>query len=531
MKHLLLATVILLTTTVRRAEAAATPTPLTPDCRYLFVVDTSLSMSRLQDQVTSALQRMITTGLDGQMSPGEVFTIWTFNESVHQRDYPLNSWRPELNQSMGDRVRQYMQSQRFRREPNMRALLNALNQARQICPRIAIFFISNGQEVLVGTPFDRNINISYGRRFAELRAARVPFLTTLVCQDGRFAAWAVAAANEPIAIPPGPDGNLIVGRPKQRAPMGPTPVMTTNRPATPAQISNGETKTAAPVTPAVTNQALPTPSNTRPGVITLPGPPPTPRKVVELTPKPRSPDAPRIVKPTDIAPTPRKPNPVFRKTNAPQTNTNPAHVAKASSRPRSAVTMTVKSAKRPPPQPVTANTTTPSPAFQETNTVATPPSKTSPAPVAIAKPEPEVVIQVVTQIVMVPLPSLSPEKPTPTPPAAPPVETPKPEPKPASTMVTNSSTVAAVAKNPETNAPAPTAASPSTNAAATIPPVAEATGVAALFGSNAQNMTAWLFLAGGVLALLITIACFRRLMTRSGETSMISQSMERRDNG
>ena len=35
----------------------------------------------------------------------------------------------------------------------------------------------------------------------------------------------------------------------------------------------------------------------------------------------------------------------------------------------------------------------------------------------------------------------------------------------------------------------------------------------------------------GIAYALIAIACFRRLVTRSGESSMISQSMERRDNG
>ncbi|MGB0579888.1 MAG: hypothetical protein ACPGVU_09330, partial [Limisphaerales bacterium] len=345
MKHLLLTIVILLTATVRPAEAATTPTPLTPDCRYLFVVDTSFSMQRLQGQITASLQRMVMTGLDGQMSPGEVFTIWTFNESVYQRDYPLNSWRPELNQSMGNRVRQYMQSQRFQRKPNMRALLNALNQARQICPRIAIFLISDGEEVLVGTPFDRNVNVSYGRRFAELRASRVPFLTTLVCQDGEFVSWGVAAANEPVTIPHGPDGNLIVGRPKHAGPIGPTPVMTTTPAPLPivTQVSNATPKSAVPVTPISTNQpvAKKSPNPSRPGVITMPGPPPTARKVVELTPKQNDPNEPRVVKPTDIAPAPKRTSPVFRKTN---------EVAKAvvPPRPRSSATLTVKSANRPP---------------------------------------------------------------------------------------------------------------------------------------------------------------------------------------
>ncbi|MGB0581420.1 MAG: hypothetical protein ACPGVU_17110, partial [Limisphaerales bacterium] len=153
-----------------------------------------------------------------------------------------------------------------------------------------------------------------------------------------------------------------------------------------------------------------------------------------------------------------------------------------------------------------------------------------------ASPEPEVVIQVITQFVNAPRPSFATEKATPTP--APIVEEKKTEPAPAvvKTILTPAVTSTIVAETPTPNTP--NAALAETNSAAATPPPTpttvanEANNGATPLGPNRQNMTAWLFLAGGILTLLVGIAAIRRLIsTRPGETSMISQSLERRDNG
>ena len=93
MKGVLLAVVALLM--AFQSRAATPPTPLTPDCRYLFIVDTSLSMARLQEGVNNAMYRMVATGLGGQMVPGEVFTIWTFNEEMHNSGSFLSTRGPK----------------------------------------------------------------------------------------------------------------------------------------------------------------------------------------------------------------------------------------------------------------------------------------------------------------------------------------------------------------------------------------------------------------------------------------------------
>ena len=530
-----------------QTRAADPPPPLTPDCRYLFIVDTSISMARLQAQSAGALQRMVSTGLDGQMAPGEVFTIWTFNDEVQQREYPLNSWTPELNQSMGNRVLQFMQVQRYRRTANMRALINAVYQAKRSCPRLAVFLISNGQEVLVGTPFDRNINVGYGRRFEELRAAKVPFLTTLLCQNGDFVAWSVGAANEPVRLPRGVNGEVVVGRNASPDRAGSIPVVSSSSTAVPAMkaaptaVAPLVPKQATPVAAVRTNRAG-LPRSMRPPIITIQGGPEPERKIIDVSSASNRPAKPLVVKPTEIAPKAKIKieKTVFRKTNevakpvvieGPKAVVTTPEIGMA--KPTPPATNRVAVAK-PPVKPIPATAT---PAPEPTKPVVVAP-ETVPAvkpavvktkPPVVVPPEPKVVIQVVTQVVMVPVPSIpsatvkpapavvvaertvpTPEPEKVEPPRPSPVPAVSPTPEPVAAVVPAVTNTAAVAETPPTGPP---------------PPPASGLG----FGV-AQNMMAWVYLGLGIVVLLIAIGCIRKLANRPIEASMISQSMERRDN-
>lgn len=416
MRRLFLAIFVLLT--ALRLPAAVTPAaPLTPDCRYLFVIDTSLSMTRLQESISTSVSQMIATGLDGQMKPGEVFTIWTFNEDVQQHEFPLTSWSPERSQAMGRRVGEFLRSRRFRRNSNMRTLINAIYQAKRICPRLAVFLITNGEEVLVGTPFDRNINVSYGRRFEELRSARVPFITTLLCQNSEFVSWATQAANEPFDLPAGPDGKPVVGRQRQPLTSKPAPVPPDARtPPVLGPVANTlklqdppparKQPTKPPVEPVAPPKAKPEPTKRAPAK-------PPKREVVELTPTP-DPDAPRVVKPTDVSPAPKRklPKLPFTKESTAKTTNAPPPAPKLKPKPQPEPKPKSKPVKpAPQPEPVAD----PPVAIDEVKTNTVTPLATAPTTNAPAvKPPAQKTVKVVTTN-QPPKPKPAAPKPTPTP--------------------------------------------------------------------------------------------------------------------
>ena len=612
-----MAILCLLSVRLPAAELMTPAVPLTPDCKYLIIVDTSLSMSRMAETTARSLHQMVSSGLYGQMKEGEVFTIWTFNESIQQREFPLNAWKPELKQSLGNRVLQFMASQRYRRSQNMHALMNALTRARGICPNLAVLLVTDGSQAIVGTPFDRTINNAYGWRADELKAAKVPFLTVLMSEKGKFVGSTVHAANEPLELPLGPGGRRIVGKsrsaqkpvPAPVIPQAPRPITTatltpkrnTNSmrivqtlPRPPAQTNtppatqrtNFPASTprtvAQPVKriepPPATNVAkiTPTPKTNTVSRMNAPPRPRVDRKVIELAPKPEP--KPKVVNATDIQPRAKRTLPVRRKEpeynkNNPSnrvagaTNTISTNVIAAASNPpatdkiaKATAPTPASNTNAPPVAPIPSTTiaapkptnlvSTPNPASVVRTAFSAPPSTNASQPIQI---------QIITQIVNVPVPQVVVEKTEPKPtavanattntPAAKRVQTPAPAPATATIPQANAQPivvandppppasepvqVAALTKksqNPAHTPSAPAEASPESTPKSRAPVSRPSTtpSSAALAVASEPRLPNWFYLGVALSVLGIAIYCSRKLVQRPGDPSLISQSMEER---
>ena len=187
------------------SAAAATVT------RYLFVVDTSASMSRYAGSTYRALEQFIDTGLQGQMRAGEAFDVWCFNDQVFANRLTPFVWDPPLHQALANTAIKGVKAQRFERTARFDRLLVALNQTARTADPLTIVLFTDGTELIKGTPFDAAVNDIYQKYRKELRRSRKPFVTTVVMQQGQFVAYTVNSAGLPIAfdelaryLPPAP---------------------------------------------------------------------------------------------------------------------------------------------------------------------------------------------------------------------------------------------------------------------------------------------------------------------------------------
>ena len=175
-----------------------------PNVRYLFIIDNSSAMSRLAVNTQATVFEMVSSGFYGQAHAGEIFGVWTFNDTVDQRALPLQTWLPELNNAIATRTAKFVQGLQYRRAPRLDRAVADMLDAIKLCDSLVVFIISDGADVVVGTPFDRPINITYGHRQDELRKAKRPFVTTFVSSRGEIVDWSVTAGGEKIVIPLGP---------------------------------------------------------------------------------------------------------------------------------------------------------------------------------------------------------------------------------------------------------------------------------------------------------------------------------------
>lgn len=496
------------------------PSPITPDCRYLFVVDMSSAMQRSADGLYRTTHRLVASGLGGRMREGEVFTVWTYADTVLTREFPLNAWTPDLNIALANRTYEFLAQQKFRGKSNLRPVFAELSQALAIATNLTVILISDGTDVIVGTPFDRAINVTYGKRASEMRASRMPFITSLVTQRGEFTHWAVRGGLEDIGLPvpekPALPAPLLAQPPAVVTP-APTPIVSTPKPVTPTNTPPPVVAVTPPPKPAPASLPPTKPVET-PKVVTKATPPaatstnasaakppetvapkPPPASVPISTPAPKAvtnavaitPPAPKL---TPLSPPqvtkPPEPTPVVataKKTEpGPSTTPAPKKPDPNLPLPAPAPKQEAKAAAPPPPKPVIETPKTPASTTKPAVTLA--PSST-PAPPA-SQP---VVLKSKEELVMQPIPSLTPpplrqpksaidasnalakvellrpSTSTSAPPAKP-LEARVIEPKPAPPKTTN--TTVAVTKRtppPATNAPVVKAATNTTAVAATTP--------------------------------------------------------------
>ncbi len=390
------------------------PSPITPDCRCLFVVDTSSTMQRYADGLYRTTHRLVANGLGGRMQEGDIFTVWTYADTVLTREFPLNAWTPDLNIALANRAYEFLAKQKFRGKSNLRPVFAELGQALAIATNLTIVLISDGTDVIVGTPFDRAINVTYGKRASEMRTARMPFITSLVTQRGEFTHWAVRGGLEDIGLPlPEKPAVPVPLLAQQPAVVTPTP----NPTLPPIPVV-----TAPPsLLPAVSTPKPAVPTNPPPAMVatapapTLPKPAPVPKPVEtpSVVTKPAPPDAAGTNRtaarpPETPAPKATPTTPAPAPAPAPKTATNavatttpvPPPVIPKPSESSSAVAATkkVESVPTVPPQKPDANLLAPA-SKQEAKAASAPspkpvvetPKAPAPAPQPVAKAKEELV--------------------------------------------------------------------------------------------------------------------------------------------
>ena len=409
------------------------PSPITADCRYLFVVDTSVTMQRYADGLYRTAHRHIATGLGGRMQEGDVFTVWTYADAVLTREFPLNAWTAELNIALANRTYEYLATRKFAGKSNLRPVFAELGQALAISTNLTVILISDGTDVVVGTPFDRPINVTYGKRASELRTAKMPFVTALVTQRGEFTHWSVRGGLEDINLPM-PVRNpfplpVLAEVPPQPAP-APVPIAS---PPTPPVVVTPAPK---PVTTNVVAAAVIRPP--APAVVTPPPVTATAPQTNSPPPKP-APAAPVPVPVVVSAPSPKAPAPASTRPPLVTLNTNRLPVPVPA----------VKLSDVPPPKPAPAAPPTPK---TVTNTVAavSPVPKAPVPPAPVKPPEPALappLINPVPKSAPTPLPA-APKPPAPSAPV-PAKSTPPPAPPTPPVLVANAPKVAAVSPPPK----------------------------------------------------------------------------------
>jgi hypothetical protein len=189
------------------------------EARFLFVVDTSSSMKSLDPATRQTVFDLIFSGIDGYMRTGDTFGLWTFAEEVGAGKFPMQVWNSEKPMEGANRAATFVRGQEYKGENRMEELMQRLSAVIRTVGDVNVLLISDGEERMEGTGVDGEINGAYAQRAKERKAARKPFVTTLVAEGGRIVSGTVTLPGETIPLPPRPQAQKGSA---QRVPSGTT---------------------------------------------------------------------------------------------------------------------------------------------------------------------------------------------------------------------------------------------------------------------------------------------------------------------
>ncbi|WP_040550757.1 hypothetical protein [Pedosphaera parvula] len=180
---------------------SSSPRPRANSNRFLLAVDAAAPMKKQAPVVEEAINQILLSRASGQLYRGDTLGVWTFDTELHTGSFPLQVWTPEDEKAIATHVTEFLKKQRYGKQSRFDALLPSVEELVKQSDIITIIIISDGQNQMQGTPFDREINKSYQQILREMGNEQMPIVTVLQAQGGKFIKYNTTALPWPVIIP------------------------------------------------------------------------------------------------------------------------------------------------------------------------------------------------------------------------------------------------------------------------------------------------------------------------------------------
>lgn len=169
--------------------------------RYLLILETSHTMRGRADGVRIAVQDLLMSSMGGQLQPGDTLGFWTYNDELHAGQFPMQVWAPQTKSAVVARALAFLTKQTYEKQAALEKVLPAMDRLIKSSEFITVILISSGQQPMIGTPFDKQINDLQKRWTPEEQKAHRPFVTVLRAKRGTITGFSVTPAPWPVEFP------------------------------------------------------------------------------------------------------------------------------------------------------------------------------------------------------------------------------------------------------------------------------------------------------------------------------------------
>lgn len=170
--------------------------------RFLVAVDTSFSTSKRFEAIRNIVTDLVVSGFGAQIRTGERFEIWAFSERVHK--LAIFDWKEDSGKEAVRPVEMALSRQRTRGLTDFRLLSEAVSAVARTSPVFTFILVTDGEDELVGTPYDARVNRAFAERFKVLKRDRQPFVVVMLAENGAWTRCAISSGGLHIELPAPP---------------------------------------------------------------------------------------------------------------------------------------------------------------------------------------------------------------------------------------------------------------------------------------------------------------------------------------
>src|ERR1043166_3762491 len=214
--------------------------------RYLFIVETSHTMSRRSDGVLKTVANLLHTGMNGQIRALDSIGVWTYNQELYAGRLPLQRWSSTEQREVGAAILKFLKDQKYEKQSVFYSVRPAFDKLVKDSESITLILVSSGEEAITGTPFDDQINQLYKTWREEQEKTRMPFVTVLRAKRGAIVGYSVTPSPWQVEIPACPTEPVVKAPlpappPKVQPPTLPPLIVTGKKPKPNELASSPET--------------------------------------------------------------------------------------------------------------------------------------------------------------------------------------------------------------------------------------------------------------------------------------------------
>ena len=207
--------------------------------RVLFIIETSRETKALVAAEEKLVNALLETGLGGLLETNDTYGVWTFDDTLHIGQFPMQIWNPANRQELAARTTNFLKQRPREKSPKIDLIWRPLQNVIRNSPALMTVIVTTGKHPVSGTPFDEEINQYLKAHYREYQRKKTPVVIMLSSTEGEILRYSINPAIGDVRVPvltvPPKPPQPAVAEKKTPAPEKPAPVQT---PPTPPATNN-----------------------------------------------------------------------------------------------------------------------------------------------------------------------------------------------------------------------------------------------------------------------------------------------------